>query len=231
MKQLILILFVLFSLVTSAQDINQFDNSGERHGIWKKNFENTQQVRYEGQFENGKETGLFKYYQLIGKNSMLAATKYFEDDGSAIVKFLSIAGKTISEGKMVGKLYVGQWTYYHKNSDAVMTIEHYTEQGHLHGQRIVYYVTQQKAEEVNYVDGKREGEEKHYALDGNLAKVYNYENDELHGEAKHFDGNNNLVIEGKYKRHKKVGVWKYYVNGKLVKEKNWDYKPKRSKKQ
>jgi len=228
------ILFLTFSpfFGMSQTTINQVDESGERHGKWTKNFDETDQIRYEGQFEHGKEIGEFKYYQLVGQKSKLAATKKFNpNDNSADVRFLSLKGNTISEGKMVGKLYVGKWTYYHKNSEVVMTIENYNSKGVLDGKRIVYYDNAQMAEELNYVDGKLHGESNYYSPDGVLVKSYIYENDELHGMSKHFDGSGVILVEGPYKRGKKTGIWSYYENGNLVKEKDFTYVPKYKKKQ
>ena len=55
MKKVIILLVHFFVVAAFAQSINQFDTDGKRHGIWKKNFENTQQLRYEGEFIHGKE--------------------------------------------------------------------------------------------------------------------------------------------------------------------------------
>lgn len=64
MKRVYIVLFLLMSCgFIFAQNINQFDANGERHGIWKKNFEDTNIIRYEGQFFHGKEIGLFKFYK------------------------------------------------------------------------------------------------------------------------------------------------------------------------
>ncbi|RZW49663.1 MAG: toxin-antitoxin system YwqK family antitoxin [Flavobacteriaceae bacterium] len=216
----------------SQNPVNQFDANGERHGIWTKNFEGTKEVRYSGQFEHGKEIGEFKYYQIVGTKSKLAATKIFNPDNDiAEVTFLTLKGKPISEGKMKGKLYIGKWVYYHKNSDVIMTIENYNDQGQLHGPKSVFYDTGAKAEELNYVNGKLQGESKYYSLDGVLVKSYIYDNAELHGMSKHYNGNGDLVIEGPYKRGKKTGIWKYYRNGELYDQKDFTYVPKFKKKQ
>ena len=107
-----------------SQEINQFDANGKRHGIWKKTFEDTKAVRYEGQFDHGKEVGLFKFYKYVNKKSLLSATKQFsETNNIADVKFFSSKGKVISEGQMDGKNYIGEWKYYHKNSDQLLRIE------------------------------------------------------------------------------------------------------------
>ena len=225
------VLFFITLCVSSAlysQDINQFDTNGERHGVWRKYFKNTKQVRYEGTFKHGKEVGEFKFYKLIKKKSVLTATKLFNDkDNSAEVKFLSSKGKVISEGKMVGKLYVGKWVYYHNKSTKIMTLEHYNNEGKLEGERLVYYKDGVVAERANYKNGKREGTLYAYSVKGVVLKEFHYLNDELEGLVKYFNGKGELLTEGHYKQGKKTGVWKYYENGKLQKEVNMSYKRKK----
>jgi antitoxin component YwqK of YwqJK toxin-antitoxin module len=228
-KAMILLFFVC--VMGWSQDINQFDAEGKRHGVWKKNFEGTDQLRYEGEFDHGKEIGLFKFYILVKKKSVLSATKLFNaNDDSAEVKFLTSRGKTISEGKMVGKTYVGKWIYYHKNSDKIMTIETYDDNGVLQGERLVYYDNGQLAEKANYIAGKIEGLSEVYSLKGVVLKSFMYENGELHGPSKSFNGKGEMLSEGQYKRGKKTGIWKFYENNKLIDEKNFTYVPKLQKK-
>jgi antitoxin component YwqK of YwqJK toxin-antitoxin module len=228
-KAMILLFFVC--VMGWSQDINQFDAEGKRHGVWKKNFEGTDQLRYEGEFDHGKEIGLFKFYILVKKKSVLSATKLFNaNDDSAEVKFLTSRGKTISEGEMVGKTYVGKWIYYHKNSDKIMTIETYDDNGVLQGERLVYYDNGQLAEKANYINGKIEGLSEVYSLKGVVLKSFMYENGELHGPSKSFNGKGEMLSEGQYKRGKKTGIWKFYENNKLIDEKNFTYVPKLQKK-
>jgi len=229
-KATILLFFI--SLLAWSQEINQFDSNGERHGIWKKNFEKTKQVRYQGEFNHGKEVGEFKFYKLIKKKSVLTATKQFNNaDNSAQVKFLSSRGKVISEGKMLGKLYVGKWTYYHNKTKGIMTLENYNANGLLDGKKLVYYNGGDVAERANYVNGKLHGESKWLSEKGVVLKAFTYDNDELHGLAKYYNGKSELIVEGHYKRGKKSGIWKYYENGELTKETNFSKVIKRKKKQ
>lgn len=223
-----LTLFVDFGY--SQETINQYDSNGKRHGVWKKNFEGTNKVRYQGKFEHGKEVGLFKFYKLIKNKSSLTATKEFNtNDNTAYVKFLTSRGKVISEGMMNERLYIGKWIYYHKNSEKIMSLENYNDQGQLHGEKKVFYDNGRLAEHFNYYNGNLNGEAKYYAVNGTLVKYYIYENNELHGWSKHFDEEGDLLVEGRYKNGKKSGIWKYYNNGKLVKEHNFDYIPKRKR--
>jgi len=222
-------LLVILSTFAFAQEINQFDAEGKRHGVWKKNFEGTKQIRYQGAFKHGKEVGKFKFYKLVKKKSILTATKLFNvDDNSAKVKFLASNGKVISEGKMVGKLYVGKWVYYHNKSDKIMTLENYNNKGELQGEKLVYYKEGVVAERVNFVSGKQQGKSLWYSVKGVVLKEFMYDNGELHGMAKYYNPKAKLLAEGEYKRGKKVGQWKYYEEGKLTKETNFSA-PKKNK--
>ncbi|MCB4800195.1 toxin-antitoxin system YwqK family antitoxin [Neotamlana laminarinivorans] len=214
-----------------SQDINQFDEAGKRHGIWKKNFEGTKVTRYEGEFFHGKEIGIFKYYKNIGNHAVLTATKAFNKDNSiATVKFLASTGKVISEGQMDDKKYIGTWKYYHRYSDNLLTLEHYNNNGELHGERIVYYTNGAMAEKQNYLNGNLQGESVWYTKEQTILKSYSYNNGELHGLSQFYNPLGELITEGHYKNGKKAGVWKYYENGNLVEEKDMSAKPKRIKK-
>ena len=80
-----IILLTFATIFCGAQEsLNQFDANGKRHGVWKKTFEGTNVLRYEGEFHHGKEIGLFKFYKNIRKQAVLTATKQFnKNDNSA----------------------------------------------------------------------------------------------------------------------------------------------------
>ncbi|MBU2951475.1 toxin-antitoxin system YwqK family antitoxin [Tamlana agarivorans] len=232
MKRILSLLIVLFiSHHVFAQGINQFDAEGKRNGVWKKYFEDTKILRYEGQFKHGKEVGLFKFYKKYKKKAVLSATKLFNDTThSAEVKFLASNGKVISEGQMNGKLHIGTWKYYQKNSKKILTVETYNSNGELIGERLVYYPNGAVAEKKQYSNGKLEGKAYSYTDRNKVLTESTYENDELHGVSKSYNPKGQLVSEGVFKRGKKTGVWKFYKNGALVKEKNFSYTAKRTKK-
>ncbi|MBT8310060.1 MAG: toxin-antitoxin system YwqK family antitoxin [Flavobacteriaceae bacterium] len=210
------------SNVFAQQSYNQFDNDGKRHGIWKKNFEDTKQLRYQGEFNHGKEVGLFKFYKLVKKKSVLTATKLFNSDSDiSEVTFLATNGNIISKGKMNGKKYVGEWLYYHNDSDKVMTQENYNDDGLLHGDKSVYFNNGQLAEHMSFVNGKAEGNAKNYTEKGIVIKDFNYKNGEMHGSYKDYTPKGELIVEGQFKNGKKNSIWRYYENGELQKEKNY----------
>ncbi|MFB9056994.1 toxin-antitoxin system YwqK family antitoxin [Mariniflexile ostreae] len=218
----VLLCFLLFGSFAFSQDINQFDAQGKRHGIWKKNFDDSNVLRYEGAFSHGKEIGLFKFYKNIGNKAVLTATKQFnEKNNKAEVRFLSSTGKLISEGLMDGKRYVSTWKYYQKNSNALLILEHYNDVGKLEGERFVYYPNGQIAEKQHYKNGKREGLSQWFSEKNVVLKTFIYENDTLHGASKIFNPKGELIIEGFYNNGKKHGIWKYYENKTLIEEKNF----------
>lgn len=229
MKRYIFI-FIL-TLVSSASfaqgTYNQFDVDGKRHGNWRKFFHKTKQLRYEGQFNHGKEVDTFKFYTLNKGKSVLSAIKVFSlTSDEATVTFLSSKGKMISKGQMKGKLYIGKWTYYHNKSDAIMSQEYYNDMGMLDGEKLVFYPNGTKAEKSNYTNGKLNGSSIWYAINGKVLKDFTYENDELNGISKYYDADGHIKAEGVYRKGLKHGVWNYYENGKLVKSKDHTKKSK-----
>ena len=221
------LLFIFCGMILSsacAQDINQMDSNGERHGVWKKYFAGTKTLRYEGTFEHGKEVGVFKFYCQDCKGNP-AIVKDFKEDGSAWVQFY--AGKKLaSEGKMIGKERDGEWVYFQKKSKDVMTREFY-KNGMIEGVVTTYYPNGKITEETNYLKGLKEGANNYYSYDGVLLKKLQYKNDLLQGAARYFDAKGNVIIEGQYKNGQKHGLWKYYKNGQLEKEETF---PKTNKK-
>jgi len=228
---MLILTMVSFSAVSQTA-VNQFDDNGERHGVWKKYFDKTDQLRYEGKFDHGKEIDTFKFYTLKNKKSVLSAVKVFNpNNNKASVKFISSRGKLISEGMMNGRLYIGKWTYYHNKFDAIMSVEFYNDNGNLEGEKVIYYPNGKIAEKSNYKDGKLEGESKWYSEKGRLLKDFLYENDELHGMAKYYDADGIILAEGEYQRGRKHGIWKYYEAGKLKETKDHTRRSKNPKKQ
>ncbi|MGB7784789.1 MAG: toxin-antitoxin system YwqK family antitoxin [Salinimicrobium sp.] len=204
-----------------AQDqLNQKDDNGKRHGAWKVYFEDHPvQLKFEGDYEHGLRTGVFKYYQEGLKHPV--ATMLFDPKNDTVeVKYLSQGGKVISEGRMVDKQRIGTWKYYHKDSDKLMMVEHY-ENGLLEGEKLTYYDTGKLAEKSHYIKGELNGEKQLFSEKGVVLQDLTYENGELHGPAKIYNGKGELLSEGSYKRDKHWGLWRYYENGNLKEEKNY----------
>ena len=233
-KQNFFLLFFLTCILTNvnSQSINQLDQNGQRHGLWKKDFDNTTEPRYEGTFDHGKEVGVFKFYKLVDGKSKLSATREFIPNSSKInVKFFSSKGKLISEGMMNDKIFIGKWSYFHNKTDGIMMIEHYNDVGVLDGEKLVYYDNGQIAEKSTYVNGQLDGISTWYTTAGNILKVFTYKNGILHGIAKYYNQEGQLLAEGNYRNDKKHGIWTYYENGVKTEEKDYTVYSKNPKKQ
>ncbi len=218
----LLIGLVLFSFFTvqSQEDINQLDAQGARHGLWKKKYPDSDQLRYEGTFEHGKEVGVFKFYcEDCGKQPTAIRT-FNKKDKSVFVQYFTAKGKLVSEGGMVDRDREGEWKYYHEKSDRVMSREFY-KNGKLNGTQTTYYPDGAKTEELNFVNDVREGENLYYSPEGVVIKKLQYRNGQLQGPAFYYDASGVLVIEGFYKDGQKHGLWKYFKNGVLELEETY----------
>ncbi|CCG53266.1 Protein of unknown function precursor [Flavobacterium indicum GPTSA100-9 = DSM 17447] len=216
-KFLILTLFVFSSALFAQDKINQFDEKGLRHGVWKGYHDESKRPRYEGTFEHGKEKGVFKYFDDTKAGTVIATRDFSKGDGSCYTVVFDQKGNKVSEGLVVNKVYEGEWKYYHKESKDIMTIEFY-KAGKLNGTRKVYYKNKTLAEEVVYKDGLKNGICKTYNENGKLIEDLNFVNDKLEGKAVYYDGTGSKLYEGNNKGGAKVGNWKFYENGKVVKE-------------
>ncbi|MFB9052945.1 toxin-antitoxin system YwqK family antitoxin [Formosa undariae] len=222
MKNLLTLLMLCVVGTAIAQNINQLDANGERDGVWKKNFDNSKVLRYEGQFAHGKEVGTFNFYKNVGNKPVLSAIKKFNTTNDiAEVQFLTSNQKVISKGQMKGKLYIGDWTYFHKNSDKVMMTEHYNNQGKLDGERLVYYDNGKLTERTMFKNGKIDGTSVWYSEKEIVLKEFSYVNDKLQGMSKYYDLEGNLTAEGAFKNDKKDGIWNFYKDGELVDTKDF----------
>ncbi len=221
-------LFVLLSIQSFlAQETNKLDTKGLKDGLWKGIFEQSKRPRYEGTFNHGKEVGVFKFFDDTQAGTVIATREFNAKDNSCYTIFYNQKNNKVSEGKIVNKIYEGEWIYYHENSPSIMTKEIY-KKGKLEGKRIVYFKDGKVAEEVNYVNDLKEGVYKKFTEKGILLEETSYIKGQFHGQATFRDPENNIVAEGKFKDGKKVGIWKFYEMGKLVSEENMS-KQKKSK--
>lgn len=220
LKRLLFGLVLLNVLFINAQaDSNKLDANGKKDGLWKGTYEVSKRPRYEGTFSHGKETGIFKFFDDTKKGDVIATRDFSANDGSAYNIFYDQNKNKVSEGKVIGKNYEGEWKYYHKASKIVMAIENY-KNGKLEGARTVFYPNEKVAEEMTYVNGKKEGIYKKWGQNGIILEQTTYKNNEYNGDAIFYDSDGVVASKGKFLNGKKVGMWQFYFKGKLTKEVN-----------
>ncbi|WP_264536890.1 toxin-antitoxin system YwqK family antitoxin [Flavobacterium sp. N1736] len=220
LKKILFGFALLNALFINAQtDINKLDSNGKKDGLWKGIYEVSKRPRYEGNFNHGKESGVFKFFDDTKKGDIIATRDFSANDGSAYNIFYDQNKNKVSEGKVIGKNYEGQWKYYHKASKIVMTVENY-KNGTLDGARTVFYPNEKVAEEMTYVNGKKEGIYKKFGQNGIILEQTTYKNNEYNGDAVFYDSDGVVASKGKFLNGKKVGMWQFYLKGKLTKEVN-----------
>ena len=147
MKNVILLFLLTFSVV-AQEKINQLDEQGNRHGLWKGTHKGTNRPRYEGVFSHGKETGVFNYFDDTKAGTIIATRDFSKGDGSCYAIFYDQKGNKVSEGILLNKLPEGEWKYYHFESKQLMSQEFY-KNGKLEGVKKVFYKDGTEAEETN----------------------------------------------------------------------------------
>lgn len=150
-----LILF-LISVICFVQDFNKVDVNGKKDGVWKGIYEVFKRFCYEGIFSYGKEVGIFKFFDDIKKGDVIVICDFSVNDGSVYIIFYDQKKNIVSEGKVFGKKYEGEWKYYYKVFKVLMIVENY-KNGKLEGKRIVYYLNVKVVEEIMYKNGLKEG--------------------------------------------------------------------------
>jgi len=221
MRIFLIIFFGMFfsSYTASAQNkVNQLDANKERHGIWKKTYTQSKQLRYEGEFEHGKEIGTFKFYCETCGDQPEAVKEFDAKNGTAKVKFYSKEGKLLSEGNMEAKNKIGEWMYYAEESKAIIMRENYVD-GKLDGEKTTYYQDGAITERLQFVKGKQEGESIYLSPKGKVLKKLYYKDGLLNGPAEYYDAYGNRTMKGFYKDGMKSGAWTYYKGSKVLFEK------------
>ncbi|WP_310560809.1 hypothetical protein [Flavobacterium sp.] len=213
-----------------AQNLyNKLDDKGNKNGLWKGFYMDTKNPKYEGTFNHGKEVGIFNFYDNTKTKIIIATREFNPKDNSSYTIFYDQLKNKVSEGKVVNKLYEGQWKYYHKASKTVMTIENYSK-GNLEGLRSVFYPSGKIVEEMNYKNNQKSGFYKRYTENGIIIEESNYTNNQFDGLAIFRDPDDgNVVSKGKFINGKKAGIWQFFEKGKLVKEVNMNFLQSKSK--
>ncbi|MNK99008.1 hypothetical protein D3C87_1193890 [compost metagenome] len=99
-KKIIFGLLFLTALVSNAQtDINKVDAAGKKDGLWKGTYAESKRPRYEGTFDHGKETGVFKFFDDTKKGDIVATRDFSANDGSSYTIFYDQNKNKVSEGK------------------------------------------------------------------------------------------------------------------------------------
>jgi len=207
--------------VLSQEKINNYDENGKRTGVWVKYYPNNN-IRYQGQFEAGKEVGVFKFYSMVNSKHPIIIKTFSTDTDIAKVVFYTEDGVMKSQGEMKKELRVGKWLYYQKNGKTIISEENYSN-GLLDGIAKTYYITGKTTEILFYKNGKLHGDIQRFSDQGVLLDDLKYVDGKLEGLAHYYNTFGKLNATGRYKNGEKIGDWEYFENGEKVSKKSEKY--------
>ena len=222
---IVFLISLLFSVLHAQTEYNKLDAKGLKHGLWKGVYEESKRPRYQGTFEHGKEVGVFQFFDDTQKGDVIATREFNPKDNSAYTIFYDQNKNKVSEGRVVNKLFEGEWKYYHYASPAVMTTENY-KNGKLEGVRTVYFLNGKIAEQINYANNIKQGTYKKYTENGIVLEESFFKNNEYDGLAIFRNDSGIVVSKGMFAKGLKTGTWDVLENGKLVKKSSSDLSQK-----
>lgn len=184
---------------------NKTNAKGQKEGEWKGYYD-SKNLKYEGNFKNGKEVGVFRFYEDDKKNNLSATMDYSKDANLSYATFF-IDGNKMSEGWYnTDKKKVGEWIYYHKGGERINSKEFYVN-GILDGERTVYYKSGNISEIIRYKMGERHGESVQLSEDGIELRKEPYENGKLNGWAIYKNADGSLNKKGQFIHGELQGKW------------------------
>ncbi len=216
MKKLLLMLFFSMALLPLAQGQHRTDTRGLRQGKWVGTYSNGD-IRYRGQFRDGKPYGTFIYFYPVG---MLKAKMIYSDNSHvAYVKSFQLDGKVMAEGKFINHKKDSTWLYY-SDVDGKLVLEENYKSGVKQGPTIVFYPSTGKPSELtDFKNGLKNGRWIKYFPDGKISTSGFYMNDTLQGPFRVYGINGKLLMQGQYKNAMQEGFWMTYDTlGNLLKK-------------
>jgi antitoxin component YwqK of YwqJK toxin-antitoxin module len=208
--------------VYAEEEINRYDRENQKTGIWKVFFDNGL-VNEEGNWQEGRKHGIFKYYDDTGK--FLRIERYdmgillLDDETTKqpdIKRKYYPNGTLASEGTIIGGKRQGNFRLY--NTEGIESGGELYDKGKLiargmidslgrrEGDWIFYYDTGEKRSEGKYEKGMKQGPWKHYYKNGKLEQDGNYRDDLANGSWKWYYSSGLVHREEFYKRGREDGM-------------------------
>ena len=230
MKRLVLLIILLFSFFTvisqelTDSHINKVDAQGRRQGKWRV-YDGDGNLKFTGEFINGKPVGEFKFLYPNGKTK--AIVQQLDSGRIAYTTNYHPNGNIMARGKYVDQKKDSTWLYY-TEEDGFLASEESYDNGLKEGSWKIYYPDGKIAEETFYSHDLKEGPWIQYFTDGTIKMKAAYISDKLEGSYTIYHVNGKVEVSGIYLHDNKDGTWIYltdigelekreeYRNGKLI---------------
>ena len=201
--------------VTGVERFNRLDKTGQREGLWKEFYPETESILKDGIWSAGKKNGLFQYYDRKG---IVNRTETYENDvlvtDNGEAGNLKFKEEELPDGTILRGGYAGA------EKQGVFHVERKS------GERVINQVYQQGikvAEGLLDDEGMRQGKWKEYYLTGELKAEGEYQENLRVGEWKYYNGYGNIEQTGKYWKGlpNEEWIW-YYPNKKMHRREHYD---------
>lgn len=209
MSRVIVLLWMLVSASLMAQDVNQTDVQGRKHGKWVKTWPGSKMKQLEGQFEHGVPVGEFKSWYETGE--FHALIRYSQNGKVQHVKSYHHNGYIKMKAKYLNEDRDSTWLYFDTRG-RVLSKETY-KNGKLNGEMEVYYTSEVTlpngmveyvpgipSHRYQYRDGLRHGPYKELFTTGVTKEEGNYVDGNLDGKITRYSmgGAKEAMIHYKY---------------------------------
>ena len=194
---------------------NKIDNQGRRQGHWIKTDKDGSRI-FEGDFQDGKETGTFNYYYPDGtlkiRNIYTIPGRYCRHEA------YDEKGHLLATGFYNQKNRDSVWHFYNEEGRLVKVAGY--KMGIKQGAHIIFTSTGDTAEIATWNDNHRHG--RWWKRIGEKGYITGrYENGLMQGRLTEYDNDGHLVREGFYKNGAKDGSYRYYENGNRTVDEMW----------
>ncbi|NNC83206.1 MAG: hypothetical protein HKN79_06485 [Flavobacteriales bacterium] len=220
------LLSIMMSSTCWAQEMNVMDEAGRKQGPWKKYYEESTSVFYEGSFKDDQPVDTFTYFYRDG--SIKGLMVYLSSELVEATTYYPKSGQVMAMGRYIDQKKDSTWKYY-TQAGILSSVEQY-ERGAKEGEEFVYFENGEIAESTTHKDGLRNGPWQQKYDNGQVKVSGTFINDELEGPINYFFDNGAKEIIGKFKDGLREGTWMYfnsdgsvryqavYRSGEIVKE-------------
>ncbi len=210
-----LIILTLLCLGFTCAAQNKIDKQGRRQGHWIRTDKDGSRI-FEGDFVDGQETGTFNYYYPDGtlkiRNTYIIPGRYCKHEA------YDEKGHLLATGYYNQKNRDSVWNIYNEDG-RLIKIAHY-KMGIKQGTHIIFSAEGDTAEVSTWKDNRRHGRWwKRIGRSGYICG--RYEEGLMQGRLAEYDDQGKLTREGFYKNGAKDGHYRYYENGNLTVDENW----------
>lgn len=185
---------------------NRTDAQGRKQGPWVRKWAESEQVRYTGQFKDGKPVGSFTYYSTSGK--VESQLDHYPGSDASHGRHFHPNGKLMAEGRYTGQDKDSTWNYF--NDDGTLRCTEHWKAGKMEGPMTTFFPDGKVAEARNFKNGLAEGLAEQFYPNGTKRYHAVYAKGEPQGTESFFFPNGRKEIEGAYTNGLKDGGWAYY---------------------